>query len=94
MSSSFIYLELGLIGMALYFCFFIIVFIQIRKKQRIIVDKTKCQVCSIIALSSIVLILYNSSMRGNYGYLVYYVLSLPFVSDKRKVMLKGEKYDS
>lgn len=94
MSSSFIYLELGLIGMALYFCFFIIVFIQIRKKQQTIVDKTKCQVCSIIALISIVLILYNSSMRGNYGYLVYYVLSLPFVSDKRKVMLKGEKYDS
>ncbi len=79
-SSSFIYLELGIVGTILYFGFFIWTFFQIRRREKYSNDLSNCQMAEILALMAILFSIYDSSMRSSVSYLVYYILALPFAS--------------
>lgn len=79
-STSFMILETGVLGLSVYCLFFIAVFYYARQREK---DKQAipiyCQLTSIIALMCLLLIVYNSSMRTESAYMVYFVLALPFI---------------
>lgn len=83
LSSSFMYLETGIIGFFLYFGFFFFLFFQIRGKFKDRLNTVDCRTAEILALIVPLLLLYNLSMRGNEAYLMYYILALPFISYKK-----------
>lgn len=79
-SSAFAFLETGMIGLVIYCAFFVAVYIQAKKRE----DKKQCrkewgQMARIAAILGLILIIYNSSMRSEEAYLLYFVLSLPFI---------------
>ena len=82
-SSSFMMLETGMVGLGLYLYFFIRVYWSAR-----IVQKGEqqapvhCQLARIVALLAPVLIVYNSSLRMECGYMLYFVLAMPFMKKR------------
>lgn len=79
-STAFTFLETGYFGLVFFFGFFILVFLLGRKAaQQTIQDKMYCQISAILAMSCILIAIYNSSLRTEAGYMVYVVLSFPFV---------------
>ena len=81
----FSYLEVGIIGLIFIFGFFILVFIFARKKMKSrIVEPELCQMSMIMGGCAIMLIIYNASLRTEAGYMLYFVLSLPFIRKNRK----------
>ncbi len=84
-SSAFLLLETGVIGFVLYCVFFISVFFGANKMQTSgRGDVLYCQLAKIMAVMSIVFVIYNASMRTEAGYMVYFVLSLPFLRDEKQ----------
>jgi len=84
-SAAFLFLEVGYIGLLMYVSFFVAAFILIRKriKQGLCDEQHGC-IALIMAVLSIVLVVYNSSLRAEAGYMVFFVLALPFL-EKRSV---------
>ena len=48
-------------------------------------DMLNTQAALIMSIVSVILIFYNSSMRTEVGYMVYFVLALPFISRKSEL---------
>ena len=64
--------------------FFAVCFYLIRKRVKEgLCDTLSGQVALIMSVLSIILIVYNASLRAEAGYMVYFVLALPFVGAKR-----------
>jgi len=85
-SSAFLFLELGYIGLVIYFGFFGMCFVQCRKRLKNGEgDMLNTQAALIMSIVSVILIFYNSSMRTEVGYMVYFVLALPFISSKSEL---------
>ena len=84
-TSSMILLETGLIGTLLYLSFFVIIFFdalyQLRKG---IGNPLLCQMAMILAPMCLVLFFFDSSMRTEPAYMMYFSLALPFVKTQRK----------
>ena len=81
-SSAMLFLETGLIGIALYISFFVICILFARKKLREQAgNKLFCQLAIVIAVMCCVIMVYNSSLRIEAGYMAYLVLALPFIAD-------------
>lgn len=81
---SFSYLEVGIIGMIFIFGFFFLVFVFARKKMKNrSVETELCQISIIMSVCAIILIIYNASLRTEAGYMLYFVLSLPFIENDR-----------
>ena len=82
-SISFLYLETGYVGLFLYFMFF---FLCLRFAYKHFKNKTGNllfnQMAIIISVICFILIFYNSSLRTESGYLIYFILALPFVGVK------------
>lgn len=79
-SIAFLFLEVGLVGILIYTSFFIFCFIMIRKRiKRGLCNELHGRIALIVAVLALVLIVYNSSLRAEVGYLVYFVLALPFL---------------
>lgn len=79
-SLSFLLVETGIVGLALYIFFFAKLFFAIRKIEiRGTADQLYCQLAEILSVISFVLIIYNSSLRTEAAYLWLFVLSMPFV---------------
>ncbi len=88
-SSAFLFLETGYIGLGIYFAFFVICFVMsfnISKKQTD--KKSFCQLAMIMSLLCIVITFYNSSLRTEIAYMVYFVLALPFIISKPDIKYK------
>jgi len=89
-SSSFIYLETGFIGLILFFGFFLILgvksFIMSKKDNAV---KEYGQIALIAAVLCIMLGIYDSSLRTEAGYMMYFVLSFPFIA-KKAVISDGQ----
>lgn len=85
-SSSFALLETGLLGFGVYILFFVMIFLGAVKRQK---NKAAgdiyCQLAKVMAVVSLVLIIYNHSMRTEVGYMMYFVLALPFIGSKKNV---------
>lgn len=79
-SSAFTVLETGFVGLTLYVSFFIAVCLQVNKKLKNGTgDLLSGQMALIMSLLCLVLIVYNSSLRIESAYMVYFVLALPFI---------------
>lgn len=78
-STSFIYVETGWIGLALFFGFYGAIFWLAHRQQKLGGNLLYCQITKVMALCSVLLGIYNSSLRTEAGYLVYFVLALPFL---------------
>lgn len=85
-STSFLFLETGFIGLTIFLGFFIIIFHYSLKQKNILNTHSNssslCQISAIIAVMSIMITVYNSSLRTEAGYLIYFMLALPFIAKK------------
>ena len=80
-SISFMFIETGWIGLTLYISFFVACFIfalksYIQKRGNLLFN----QIGIIMSLLCFVLLFYNSSLRTEAGYMIYFALSLPFIA--------------
>lgn len=85
-SSGLIMLETGLTGTVAYVGFFLVVFWS---ANRLLHsgrgDVVYCQLAEILALMSLVLFLYNCTLRTEVGYMLYFAMALAFLREKKTV---------
>jgi len=80
-SAAFLFLEVGYIGLLLYVLFFVFAFFLIRNRiNRGLCNELHGRIAFIMIVLSIVLVVYNSSLRAEAGYMVFFVLALPFIN--------------
>ena len=80
-SSSFLILETGFVGLILYCFFFVRLFFAARKeaKKQKREKKIYAQAAQILSVVCVVLIIYNSSLRVESAYMMFFALALPFI---------------
>lgn len=80
MSYALMYLETGYIGLVFYWGFFALTCLCARRieKRSAGMARSYCRVSRIIAVLCTVISVYNSSLRTEAGYMVYFVLAVPF----------------
>ncbi len=82
-SVAFMFLETGIIGLVCYVAFFIIVYCYTVKRQKSGEGQGLCcQLAKIMCVVSLILIIYNQSMRTEAAYMVYFILALPFLENR------------
>lgn len=80
-SYAFLFLETGFIGLALYASFFVASFFVSRKLKKLeMADEFACQMSIILSVISLILLVYNSSLRMEIGFMLFFVLALPIIS--------------
>ncbi len=79
-----IYLETGWIGLIFYFGFFVLVYHRVGKIQKTVHGEAACYclLAKIMAIMCVIISVYNSSLRTEAGYMVYFVLAIPFIYGK------------
>ena len=87
-SAAFLFLEVGYIGLALYVIFFIICFALTRRRLK----EGKCntehgRIALIMAVLAMILVVYNASLRAEAGYIVYFILAIPFLDASPKLQI-------
>lgn len=79
-SSAFLILETGLIGLTIYCAFFAYLYFAAGKRSK---EKKApavyCQMGQILSAICLVLVFYNGSLRTEAAFMMYFVLSLPFL---------------
>lgn len=82
LSLAFLFLETGYIGLTFFFGFFALLYVQAGKiaKTADAYRKSWCQIAMILAACCVVIAVYNNSLRVESGYMVYFVLALPFIA--------------
>lgn len=80
MSTSFWYLEGGWVGLGFFYGFFLLIYAGAGKLERCRTgaEKRLCRMARIMALVCCLIGVYNSSLRTEAAYMVYFVLALPF----------------
>ena len=79
-STAFIFLEMGYIGLFFFFGFFVLVFVYSEKvSEKNSGKKVYCQIAKIISILAVLIAIYNVSLRTETGYMIYFMLGLPFV---------------
>lgn len=80
-SHSFLFIETGIIGVLIYCSFFVVSLTSSIKRLKINEsNKLFCQLALIMSVMCFILMVYNSSLRTDIGYLVYFILALPFIN--------------
>lgn len=83
-SAAIMFLETGIAGLLCYCTFFVQVFFQSLKVYRANKErKIECQLAQILAIISLLIIVYNSSLRTEAGYMMFFVLALPFIQNRK-----------
>lgn len=83
-SSGLIMLETGLIGLIAYVGFFLLAFWSANRLLRSGEgDVVYCQLTEILALMSLVLFIYNCTLRTEVGYMLYFAMALAFLREKK-----------
>lgn len=83
-SSGLIMLETGLIGLIAYVGFFLMAFWSANRLLRSGEgDVVYCQLTEILALMSLVLFIYNCTLRTEVGYMLYFAMALAFLREKK-----------
>ena len=78
-SSAFLFLETGYIGLIAYLSFFVICFICAVRQLKKGANELFCRISMIISIICIIMVFYNSSLRTETAYMVFFALALPFV---------------
>ena len=85
-SYAHMFLETGFVGLTLFILFFVMCFIvslkQMKKKNS---NRFFCQMGVIISALCLILMVYNSSLRTEAGYMIYFVLALPFIRPRESL---------
>lgn len=83
-SYAMMYMETGWIGLAFYYGFFALAFFEIRKieKNSTGIIKSYCRMSRILTLCCMVLAVYNSSLRTEAGYMMFFALAVPFALNR------------
>ena len=91
-SYAHMYLECGWIGLIFYFGFFAIVYLKIAAIEKKLRSDMRyyCQIARIFTILCIPISFYNASLRGECGYMAFFVLAIPFTLAKQH--LNKEKY--
>lgn len=83
LSTASIYLEMGIVGLFFFFGFFVMVFFKVHKNQKKAqTDIVYYQMTKIMAIMGGVIAIYNSSMKTEAAYMLYFMLTLPFLKSK------------
>lgn len=84
LSTAYLYLETGWVGLVFFFGFFILVFCKIMQIEKNGEARIKpyCRIARITAIMCISIAIYNASLRTEAGYMAYFVLAIPFVVSK------------
>lgn len=82
-SHAFMFVENGYIGLSLYFAFFVSIYIRAFRNMR---NNKWMQLCSLIVLESIILIVYNQTLRiESMGYAMFLILAMPYLREGRGI---------
>ena len=75
-----IFLETGYLGLGMFFGFFVLVIWKIaRMKKYTVMDTCYGQIAILVAVCCMMITFYNSTLRMEAGYMLYFILALPFV---------------
>ncbi len=86
LSSAFLYLETGYLGLIMYISTFVVLFIQsLRLKIKKATNPLYTQMAMIMCIVCLILLIYNASMRTEIAYFVYFVLALPFIPSQKTI---------
>lgn len=84
LSHAFLYLETGWIGLVFYYGFFALVCFSIHRieKRSEGLTKTYCRMSRILSILCMIIAVYNSSLRTEAGYMMFFALAVPFALDR------------
>lgn len=86
-SVSFMFLETGILGLTCYLAFFGFVYVLAGKRKKSgEADNISAQLAKVMAVVSVILIIYNQSMRTEGGYMMYFILALPFLRREKETL--------
>lgn len=83
-SHAFMFLENGYIGLILYILFFVVNILKILKIMKKHEEKEIYILGIILSTLSLVLMIYNSSLRGDTAYIWFCALAFPYIYDKKE----------
>lgn len=84
LSTAFIFLETGILGLVFFFGFFVLVFaMAFRRRNK--TEKIYCQLSMITAIMCIMIGIYNSTLRTEAAFMLYFIMALPFVRESKGV---------
>lgn len=84
-TTSHITLETGYIGFTFFVGFFVLVFVlSLLLSKRNVNNRDYCYLAMVVAVCSILVVIYNSSLRTEASYMLYFVLSLPFIERRNQ----------
>ena len=82
-SCAILFLETGYIGLIIYMAFFVFCYIAADiQRKNVGSEPLYCQMAMIMSVMCVLFVFYNSSLRTEAAYMVYFVLSLPFIRKK------------
>ena len=88
LSVAFIFLETGYVGLCFFFGFYIILFWEIDKQEKREKQGESsvvyCHIAKVLAIMCILIAIYNSTLRTEAAYMLYFVMAIPFLCDARK----------
>ena len=85
MSHAFLYLECGWIGLIFFYGFFAILYRKIQKMERTCdaAAKAYCIMTRILLVLCVLISVYNSTLRTEAGYMMFFALAAPISMNKR-----------
>ena len=91
-SYAFMFLENGYIGLILYVLFFVLCFVNARKQfKNGCGNRLLCQIAIIMSVICLILLIYNSSLRTEAGYMAFFTLALPYMQKIGEENRKSKK---
>ena len=89
LSTAFMYLEMGYVGLIFLFGFFIIYYFLATKRQKMDdANVLYCQMGRVLSILTLFILVYNASMRIESAYMLYLFLAFPFM--KRQTIKNSE----
>ncbi len=85
LSTAFVYLETGYIGLLFFFGFFISVYLSAAKMEESgsDVSGSSCRMAKIMAVLCGLIAVYNASLRTEAAYMAYFMLAMPFAAGNK-----------
>lgn len=95
MSYAHMYLECGWIGLIFYYGFFASVYFGICRIEKSFtgIARDYCRVSKILTILCLPLTVYNASLRGESGYMMYFMLAVPFALKRQYSGKESQSHD-
>ena len=90
MSTTFMYLENGMIGLIAFFGFFIMIMLYaVRMKNHGGTNPVFCEIAALCAVVAVMNGIYNISLRIESEYMMYFILAIPWCASKKSSIVNG-----